>query len=473
MSRKKITELVELGEFSSEDVFAAVDVENSQTKKIKAFNLKKVPILDASYINIANNSVFVEGPALAITNDGIAVILGNGGVASGASHDWERILTSTSGDFIAQIQLEEAGSVTLGTGTMALSNGELVVGDGQSPADTLVPVGTQVKRINLNSYYSNYESLITGFANVSGSLLSGTSLVSPNTGAGFNDFYSNPSFTFPILGSVSGRSLQIEIPSFEGDSYEIWFSTDSGSSAEIFTIASNIPGYQSFESFSVGEVDQNLKANFSLSENVLFFNRAQIVESNQLKLTGAGNSNKYRASKLVEKDTRDIAESEKTFEKLKFSFEISDSALNPSSDFRSTGDFYVWMVGKPSYKVETSQGVIWGFLGFSTEKINTFGTGTYIPSGEHNGKTLYSNNHAGGSGAMLHTGNGVYSIRDLANGTGSPMNVTFESFLETTIATENGRTDNLINTYPATPPFGFGLAMKSTNHPRFIDVSYF
>ena len=74
---------------------------------------------------------------------------------------------------------------------------------------------------------------------------------------------------------------------------------------------------------------------------------------------------------------------------------------------------------------------------------------------------------------MLHTGNGVYSIRDLANGTGSPMNVTFESFLETTIATENGRTDNLINTYPATPPFGFGLAMKSTNHPRFIDVSYF
>ena len=472
MSRKKITELVELGEFSSEDVFAAVDVENSQTKKIKAFNLKKVPILDASYINIANNSVFVEGPALAITNDGVAVILRNGGVASGASHDWERILTSTSGDFVAQIQLEEAGSVALETGTMALSNGNLVIGDGQSPADTLVPVGTQTKRINLNSYYSP-NSEITGFANVSGSLLSGTSLVSPNTGAGFNDFYSNPSFTFPILGSVSGRNLQIEIPSFEGDSYEIWFAMDSGSSAEIFTISSSIPDYKSFESFSVGEVNQNLKANFSLLEKALFFNRPQIVESDQFILSGAGNSNKYRASKLVEKDTRDIAQSEKTSENLKVVFEISDFALNSSSDFRSTGDFYMWMVGKPSYKVQTSQGIIWGVVGLSDQKENTFGTGTYIPSGEHNGKTLYSNNHIGGSGVMLHTGNGVYSIRDLASGTGSPISVTFEAFFETSIATENGLNDNFINTYPVTQGNSFGLAMKSTNHSRFIDVSYF
>lgn len=473
MSRKKITELVELGEFSSEDVFAAVDVENSQTKKIKAFNLKKVPILDASYINIANNSVFVDGPALAITNDGVAVILKNGGAASGASHDWERILTSTSGDFVAQIQLEEAGSVTLETGTMALSNGDLVVGDGQSPADTLVPVGTQKKRVNLNSYYSNHLSLVTGFANVSGSLLSGTSLVSPNPGAGFNDFLSRPSYAFPILGSVSGRNLEIEMPTFEGDNYEIWFGMDSGSSAEIFNISNIIPSRQSFESFSIGKIDQNLKTNLSLDEQGSFFNRSQFVEAEQFILTGAASSNKYRAFQLVEKDTRDFVDLEETYEKLKFSFSFNDITLNPSSDFRSTGDFYIWMVGKPSYKVQTNQGIIWGFLGFSDEKINTFGTGTYIPSGEHNGKTLYSNNHAGGSGAMLHTSNGVYSIRDLADGTGSPMSVGFESFLETNIATENGRTDNLINTYPAVQGNGFGLRMLSTTHPRFIYVSYF
>lgn len=478
MSEVKISELPELSEYSSEDLLAVVDASEVETKKIKAFNLKKIPILDASYLNIENNSVFVDGPAMAFTSDGIAVILKNGGIASGANHDWERILTSTSGDFVAQIQLEEAGSVTLETGTMALSDGNIVVGDGQSPANTLVPVGAQKRRVNLltdNNY--SVTQFVTGFANTSGAILSGGANLSANTGVGFSDFINNPTFRFPILGSVSGRTLQLELPGIEGYNYEIWLGVDTESSSEIFTVNSNMFSPLAFESFTAFEETQDLKANFSKDgqNKNNFFDRPFPVESvDQFLYTGEGGSNIFRAESICTKATQNLSNDNKATDSIKHSIKISEFSLNSSSDFRSTGDFLLWFVGEPAYKIDEDSTLL-SIAGYTDEQKATFSTGLYLPSGSHNGHTLYTNTYTeGGSGVILHKGSNVFALRSLTGaGTGVPQGGSFPQFAETNLATVNGVSENSLVSYLEDSTLIFGLSARTVKPPSFIDVSYF
>ena len=469
MANRKISELDEIEELQTGDSFVVVDASENLTKQIKYRNFNKIWSLDVSSLDLANNSTPLVGPAAAITTDEVLVILPELGLASGANHSFEKVLTSTSGDFLINLQLQESAGTLLESGTLGIVNGEVVVGDGVNDPATLLPLGVKEKRIYLNQYYKPDGSNIinsTGFANVNGSVLADTV---GNTGSGFFNFYNNPAFEIPIYGNLSGINFEISFPSSKFHNGGILTAFDSGTSSELYPRDTDLTTrpFSSLLINSFYSIEGENKINIDANATGLSFSSSSFREDYYFNVGLAPIASgvdfiipfqEVAFSQNLKKDDVVLLNS------LSLQHPIFPSRLKSDATLYSTGVLKVWFFGDPVYEIKDAFLSFAPFAGLSSEQASGF-LGNYVPSGTNQGKTQYYNNN---SGVVKYiSGNNDWGL----------FNVNNDSEIITNIVPISDR--NFKSSMYAGESYDFpsensqlGFFYTSTKPPAYIDVKY-
>ena len=165
MADKKISELTELTDPSNADYIPIVDTANQETKKISYASLVAAAVftpLDVTLADIMSNTDTVTGPAFAETLDGKTVKLPAGSVAPADNADWEQILVSTNGQFVANFELADATGLVLPNNVIGHAGGKLVIGNGVKVGGNQIESPHSNLTIQINATGDTVISLIEG-----------------------------------------------------------------------------------------------------------------------------------------------------------------------------------------------------------------------------------------------------------------------------------------------------------------------